>query len=237
MKSLSLIATGLLVGQVAAAAPNWQVTSFSIDPQDLGRVLAAADAMLGSPAAKDMPGTVSLMANLIDGNDPATHSFISAFDSLAEREAFFQKLQADPAWGRFLAAFGPLSEPGSTSRMTFLNSWGEESVEDVVWEIHAFSVSDASGFTAAIDALMASETGKGFPGRVHLSGVSAAGMTSVSHLVSVGFQSEAEAEAWNDRMLATQDWADYVQASEKVSEFRGTWLIRTVKTWGATGAQ
>lgn len=237
MKRVALLAAGLLLGSVASAAPNWQVTSFSMDPQNLSKVLAATDALLSSPAAKEMPGSVSLMANLIDGSDPSTHSFITAFDSLGAREAFFQKLQADDAWGAFLEAFTPLTDPGATSRMTFLKSWGEESGKDVVWEIHAFAVSDAAAFAAALDAFLASGTGKGFPGQVHLSAVAAAGITEVTHLISVGFESQAESETWGDALVGKSDWTAYLDASGASSEFRGTYVIRTVKTWGGSMAE
>ena len=232
MKRTAILAAGLLLGHVASAAPNWQVTSFSMEPQNLAKVLAATDALMSSPSGQMIPGTVSLMVNVIDGSDPSTHSFISSFDSMAAREAFFEKLQADDAWGEFLGAFNPLSDPVAVSRMTILKSWGEESDNDVVWQIHAFTVSDDAAFPAALDAFLGSDTGKGFPGQVHLSAVAAAGMTNVTHLISVGFESEAEAESWGDGMATSSDWAAYLEASGKASEFRGTYIIRTLKTWG-----
>ena len=47
----------------------------------------------------------------------------------------------------------------------------------MVWEIHAFTVTDGTAFTAALDAFLGSDTGKEFPGRAHLSAVAAAGMS------------------------------------------------------------
>ncbi len=41
MKRTAILAAGLLLGHVASAAPNWQVTSFSMDPQNIDKVLAA----------------------------------------------------------------------------------------------------------------------------------------------------------------------------------------------------
>jgi hypothetical protein len=237
MKRFAILAAGLLLAHGASAAPNWQVTSFSVEPQNLAKVMAATDALLSSSVGKTLPGTVSLMVNLIDGNDPSTHSFITAFDSIAEREAFFQKLQADDAWGQFMDVFTPVTNPGGTSRMTFLKSWGEDSDKDVVWQIHAFTVTDDAAFADALDAFLASDAGKDFPGQVHLSAVSAAGMTDVTHLISVGFESEAEAETWGDGVNTTSDWAAYLDVSGKASDFGGTYLIRSLKTWGAPKAE
>ena len=65
--------------------------------------------------------------------------------------------------------------------------------------------------------------------------VAAAGMSPVTHIISVGFESEAEAEKWNDSMIQTKDWASYQKESEEASSFGGAFLIRTIKTWGNTG--
>jgi hypothetical protein len=233
MTRLALLAGGLLLlAHAAGAGQNWQVTSFATDPQNVSKLVAATDKLLASPAGKELTGSVSLMQAVLDGADPATHSYISVFNSMAEREAWFQKMQADPAWNEFLATFAPLTDPASTSRMNTLKSWGPESDADVVWRLHVFDVSDPMAFTKALDTLMASPTGQKGPAQVYLSGVDAAGVTDFTHVISVGYESEAEAEAWIEEISGTEDWAAYLEASGKAAEFGGTFVIRTLKTWG-----
>ncbi len=235
MKRTALLVAGLLlVSTSVAAGPNWQTTGFAISPTNLPKVVAALDKLLGS-ASDDLTGTVSLMANVAGGQDSPSHTLISSFDSRAARETFVQGLLPSPAWTEFTQATSGLLQPRGTSRMDFVKSWGEESDKDVFWEIYAFTVTEPADFSGAIDNLMASGTGKKFPGQVHLSAVAAAGMSPVTHLISVGFESEAEAETWNDSMITTKDWASYQTASEKASTFGGAFLIRTIKTWGNTG--
>jgi len=55
----------------------------------------------------------------------------------------------------------------------------------------------------------------------------------VTAVISVGYASEAEMEAWVATRNASSDWATYLEASGKVSEYLGTNLARTVKRWGA----
>ena len=86
-----------------------------------------------------------------------------------------------------------------------------------------------------IDTLMMSETGKKFPGQVHLSAVAAGGMSPVTHLISVGYESEAQAEAWNQVMLPSNDWEEYTEDAEKVSTYSGGFMVRSIKTWGGSG--
>jgi hypothetical protein len=232
MTRLALLAGGLLLlAHAAGAGQNWQVSSFATEPQNVPKVVAATDKLMAA-LGKEFNGSVSLMQAVLDGADPATHSYISVFNSMAEREAWFQKMQADPAWDAFLSTFAPLSDPVSTSRMNTLKSWGPESDADVVWRLHVFDVSDPMAFTKALDTLMASSTGQKGPAQVYLSEVDAAGVTDFTHVISVGYESEAEAEAWIAELRGTEDWTAYIEASQKAGEFGGTFVIRTLKTWG-----
>lgn len=235
MKRTAVLIAGLLmVSTSAAAGPNWQTVGFTIAPENVSKVVAAMDKLIGSSGDK-LTGNVALMANVAGGEDSASHTIISSFDSRAEREVWFQALVASPAWTEFIQATSGILERHGNSRMNFVKSWGEENDEDVFWEIYAFTVTDLDGFSGAIDVLLASDTGKKFPGQVHLSEVAAAGMSPVTHLISVGFESEAESETWNDSMSTTKDWASYQKASEKASTLGGAFLLRTVRTWGDTG--
>ena len=103
------------------------------------------------------------------------------------------------------------------------------------WEIHAFTVTDATAFVAAIDALQASDAGKTTGAQVYLSEVAAAGLSPATHLISVGFASEAQAEASNAALSATPEWQTYLAASRKVATYEGTFMLRTLATWGNAG--
>jgi hypothetical protein len=233
MTRTALLVAGLLLfSTTATAGPNWQTISFSITPANFPKVMKAMDKLLSS-SADDLTGTVSLMANVAGGE--YSHSIISSFDSRAAREKWTQGLRTSPAWSEFASATAGLLEARGSSRMDFVKSWGKENAKDVFWEIYAFTVTDAAAFSAAIDGLMASGTGKKFPGQVRLSAVAASGISPVTHLISVGFESEAEAETWNDSMITTKDWASYQKASEAASSFAGAFLTRTIKTWGNAG--
>ncbi len=127
-----------------------------------------------------------------------------------------------------------LTQPVSNVMYRTLKRWGEISDDDKVWRAHAFDVTDAPAFLAAVDAFMASETGKKFPGQVFLSAVVAGGLTPVSHVISVGQVNEAAIEAWEQTLQGNADWAAYLEASGKASEYLGNNMVRTVKTWGAS---
>jgi hypothetical protein len=232
MKVIGLIAAGLLLFSQVATAASWAAISFKTTPQSAPKVLAATDKLLGSAVGKEFPGKLLLQVHVADGNDPATHSFIPIYKTAAEREAFMAKLQADPAWGAFMAVITKETQPVSTVWLKTIKSWGEIVDTDHVWEAHSFNVSDPAAFLAAMDKFIGSETGKKFPGQVYLSAVVAGGLSPVSHVVSVGFASEAEMDAWSDLRNGTPDWLTFREESRKVSDYLGTTLARDLKTWG-----
>lgn len=233
MKRIGLAAIGLvLISQAAAASPTWSAISIMTTPQNAPAVLAAADKLMSSPAGQEFPGRMLLQASVADGANPGTHTFVPIYKSTADREAFVQKLQADPAWPLFQATMTKLSQPASTVLYGTIKSWGDINDTDVVWHGHAFAVKDPAAFLAALDTLMASNTGKKFPGQVHLSQVIAGGITPVTHTISVGFASEVEMAAWNDSLVGNADWTAYDSASRASSQYLGGSLSRTLKSWG-----
>ena len=187
---------------------------------------------MSSAAGKEFPGKLLLQAEVADGSDPATHSFIPIYKTDAEREAFVQKLQADPAWNVFLGEMSKLTQPVSTVLYRTMKSWGDFAETDHVWMGHAFKVNDPAAFLAALDKFRASPTGKKFPGQVYLSAVVAGGITPVTHLISVGYASEVEMAAWTATRDASADWAAYLKESRKAAEYLGGNLSRDLKSWG-----
>jgi len=234
MRRLCFAAIGLsfLLGQAAAAAPSWSIIAFSTTAQNAPAVLAAADELMSSEVGKKFPGRLLLQASVANGNSPATHSFVPIYESAKDREEFVQRMQRDPAWQQFLGTMTLATQPVSQTLYRTLKSWGKVSDDDRVWMAHAFNVSDPPAFVAAVDAFLASKTGQKHPGQVHLSSVAAGGLTPVTHVISVGYTSEAEMDAWLDVRDASADWTTYLGASRPTGEYLGSTLSRDLKAWG-----
>jgi hypothetical protein len=236
MRALAFLVTSLLVAGSAVAAENWQALSFSTTAQNLPKVIAATEKFMGTDVGKAMPGTLSIMASTVDGADPATHSFITSMESLAARERWIASLEGNADWIALRDTVAGLAELRATSRMIFVKDWGQSGDSQVVWHLFGLVVNDDAAYLKAMDQLMASETGKKFPGSLYLSSVAAAGMSPVTHVVSVGYASEAEAEVWTATMLPSDDWAAFQRATRGISDRAGSWVLRTLKTWGEAPA-
>lgn len=240
LKTLYGLVAASLLTTLAHAGPGWEVTSFSTSPQNAPKLVAALDQWMAA-GGKDYPGQVTLLFNEADGTDPATHTILVTYASLADQEAFAQRVQTDEQlaaqWDKLMGVFTSLVTPVQTARGAFLRSWGDVDPSDTVWMHHFITAVDAPGVVAALDGWMNSDTGKKMPGQLHLSGVVAGGLGSPSHIVSVGFASQAEMETWNDSLRGNADYAAFLARMRQVAEYHGANMALEVKSWGAPPAQ
>jgi hypothetical protein len=228
-----LAGVGLLASQAALAGPGYSVTGYVTSPANAPQVLAAYKKLNDAPIMKDRKSRGMLMANVVDGANPATHSFVVTYPSMADAEAFSAKLYADPAWSEFLTTLSSLGAPAGTMRLRTLRSWGDISDSDVVWANFSFRVTNPAAFLAATERFLATSTGKSIPGQTHLAAI-AAGGEGATHVIVAGWASEAEAEAWNDKNANNPEWLAYLAELDLSSEFLGTNISRTLAAAGAT---
>lgn len=230
------LALSLMTG-LAHGGPGWDVTSFAASPQNAPKLVAAIDAWMAG-AGGSYPGQVALYANEADGSDPATHTIIATFPSAAANEAYGRQIQEDEKksaeWAKLMAVFTENTTLVQTTRGTFVKSWGEVDPADSVWMHHMITVRDPGALVAAFDRWMNSATGRKAPGQVHLSGVVAGGLGSPSHVVSIGYASQAEAEQWQDSLAGNGDYATFLAAVQQISDYHGANLAVRVKAWGTS---
>lgn len=238
MKLIRLVSTLALAGLMSMAAqagPGWDVLTFSVSPTDAPKMVAAMDAWYAS-SGKSYPGQVTLLFNEADGTDPATHTILQTYPSVAADEAYGQSIQSNPKmmadWNKLVAAVSAIATPVQRARGAFLGSWGDVDPTDTVWMHHFITANDAPAVVAAIDRWMNSPTGKKAPGQLHLSGAVAGGVGSASHIVSVGHASQAEAEQWGDSLRGNSDFAAFMTAMRAAAEYHGANLLIEVKSWG-----
>lgn len=225
-------ASVLLLSAVAFAGPGYQVNGFIVAPANGAKVLAATEKLQSAPIMKQNKGRLLLLANLADGADPATHSFVILYRSVAEYESFSAKLQTDPAWSEFLDTLSALGRSAGTLRLQTMQSWGDVSDKDVVWRNFVFSVANPPAFAATLDRFMQSPTGQKFPGQLHLTALVAGGISPVTHGIVVGYASQAEMEKWNESIAATPEWRAFLSELALSSDFLGSNLSRTIQAWG-----
>lgn len=222
----------IVVAPLAAAAPGSQLITFNVAPGNAPKLVAAFDQYYASSAGQKFKGRATLSAHVADGADPATHSLLLQFHSQAEQETYTKAVTDDPARKQLLDTIAGLGTMVYTGRSRAIRSWGEVSDSDTVWTTIVLTVSDPAGFNAALDAWLASPGGKKFPGQGHLSAITAGGAGTATHVVSLGYASMAEMEAYQDSLVGNPEYAAMQAAMGKASMRVGTYLGQDVKSWG-----
>ena len=90
---------------------------------------------------------------------------------------------------------------------------------------------------SAMRSYSQSATGQAAPGQVHLSAVTAGGVGSASHIISVGWASEAEWESEVQRTAGNPQWNALIRTMRAVAEYHGATLQRDIKSWGKASVE
>ncbi|MEO0983281.1 MAG: hypothetical protein AAFX03_11595 [Pseudomonadota bacterium] len=135
-----------------------------------------------------------------------------------------------------MKAVEPISTPVSEARFAVLDSWGATDTDAMVWIGHMISTDDPGAVVAALTKWRSSSKGSQFPGQGFLSAPIAMGQTDVTHMVHLGYASEAEMEAWSDSLAGNADWRTFLEEINAAADYHGAEMSRTVKVWGASSS-
>lgn len=139
----------LLIPRLAQAGPGWELTSFTTAPRDAPKLVAAVNTWMAGPG-KTYPGRIVLQAHEADGSDPATHSIVALFDSVAggvgsashivsvgyasqaEMESWSKTLAGNADFARFMSEIRAASDYHGANMVGNVASWGSMPMAEVV---------------------------------------------------------------------------------------------------------
>ena len=205
------IAGLLLISQINTvwAAQVWDLYNFKVKPADVSAFVSAFNRLQESEAGKSRVASVHLQRTVFGGEAGATHAIVALYPSRAEFERASQMMNGTAEWRVFQRTMANLAEPVGNSAMETLKGWGTVSNDDVIWEAIRVNVTDTEGFLKAFDSMMASDEAKSFPGELWLSAISygnASVAGTATHTITVGYETMAEMEAWNDQFRRSSAW-------------------------------
>ena len=208
--------------------PGIQLTTFTIAPLDVPKVVAAWDAYMASGVGKQFKGRAVLRQRVADGDDPATHSMAIWFHSQAEYETFTDAALNSSELRALVDAIHPIAPIVATSRSSIVREWGHPTEADVVWLALSTEVNDMAAFNDALDKWLASPMSKKTPGQGYLLSVIAGGRNSPTHVALLGFESFAEIETYRDGLDADVDYQAFQRVLSKATRRLGATLSRDV---------
>jgi len=213
----------LITSMVASAGPNVTFFNVQVMPGKQSDVLAGAQTFMNSDTGKKFTGSLHVNALSFNGKSPATHTFVVLHNSRKEAQAWNQQLLSSQDWADWMATLNAVSTPISQTNMDMVKSWGTIDNDDRYWDATYFSTQDGAAVVAAMDALMATDRFKQFPGQVWLNATAFGGDMihgHTTHMFAVGYRSMEEMENWNDEHRSSAEFATFMGSlSDKV-----TWL-------------
>ena len=210
-----------------AAGQVWAQYDFQVESAEAqAKIIAASNELMSSDFAKEnLKGSVHLDAYISNGSSSATHSFAVLQPSMAAHQDWMMALQTSPEGQKFYSVLNSNSTAVSERINSFIGSYGTASNEDYVWLIHQLTIdpSDTQRLIKAFEQVDKDIEGQ-FPGQFGLSAV-AFGQDDVTHLLTVGYESVAEMESWEDQVASNEGTQKFLKTMSKFAEWKGNDLL------------
>ena len=222
-----LILVMALGAYLVSAGQVWTQFDFQVDsPEAQAKIIAASNELMSTNFAKEnLKGSVHLDVYISNGSSPATHSFAVLQPSMAAHQEWMMALQNNPEGQKFFRALNENSTPVNERINSFIGSYGTASNSDNVWLIHQLRIdpADTQRLIKAFEQVDKDIEGQ-FPGQFGLSAV-AFGQDDVTHLLSVGYESVAEMESWEDKVATNEGTQKFLKTMSKFAEWKGNDLL------------
>ena len=210
-----------------AAGQVWAQYDFQVESAEAqAKIIAASNELMSSDFAKEnLKGSVHLDVYISNGSSSATHSFAVLQPSMAAHQDWMMALQTSPEGQKFYSVLNSNSTAVSERINSFIGSYGTASNEDYVWLIHQLTIdpSDTQRLIKAFEQVDKDIEGQ-FPGQFGLSAV-AFGQDDVTHLLTVGYESVAEMESWEDQVASNEGTQKFLKTMSKFAEWKGNDLL------------
>ena len=234
MKKIILLAA-LLASSICFSSPTWIEYLMKVDsPQNAAKIVAATDKFMSSEFVKNnFKGSLHLNAYIAGGKVDETHSFAILQPSLAEHEIWMAKV-SDPnneEVRKFSSVINANSERVGNRINTFIQTYGTPSNKDSVWAIYPFrtkpsNIEDIVEATEDLDKSIKNS----FPGQFGLSERMAGGGMQ-THLYTVGYESLAEMEQWEDSAPRDAGVSPFDREMDKLVEWYEREIVRNIRVY------
>lgn len=208
---------------VVQAAPVEAVIGLDVD--NSRAFVSAMDAMFESGA---MDGyDLTIWANAFDGTNPATHTLVASFDGYESYDRLTRQRLDHSGWLEFLQAIEGTST--GTSSLMAVEAFKAGEIADSHRSGVAFimTVRDPAKYAAEFSKLTRAQ---GHPGSIRLMQLRYGSM-GATHAVVMTAPSSAAMNEYLDKLLASEDYADFVDEVGDIRTINTVNNYALVKRW------
>lgn len=212
----------LSFGSFSAYAEVEQVTDLTVT--NPGALIATIDQYVASGELQSQ--SVTLLAHIHDGVNPATHTVVAIYDDLETLESAMEARANSAAWATLLRSTASISKANSTSLALQRRTWGDD-----LWDEGGYlaavlvNAADNASWLAAMDQWNRTNKMKN-PGMVRIVKLRGA---PANHAVLIGSSSYADLINFMEGVEASAEFATLRGAAE--SRVVGTTYYKVAKVW------
>ena len=180
----------------------------------------------------DAGQTVTLLANLFDGDAPATHTIVADFPDYESWEELDGRRAGSAAWAQQTRASAGISSIVGSSLMLRVTDNGESWSAGDFLAVVPVTVSGRSGvatYVAAFQEMIDSDMGEEAPGLIRLVASRAGGETS--HIALITAPTFVALNEYMDSFGEREGYQTFVSGVDGLSRVVGGQVLRIVKVW------
>ena len=185
-------------------------------------VAGSMQSFMASEYGQNRQVSVSLVQNVSNGTNMATHQINVLYPTPETMEASAARNSASADWMRYMMtmrdSIEPVGENLFTIEMAKLNE-GLANTPGAVGMLTTFQVINAKEFMSAFEKLMSSDTANNWPGDIYFGRVIGAGENEATHWVNAMSKDMATLLKANTAMMSSKDMAAYSKEVANAREF------------------
>ncbi len=224
MKNLLMLFT--LLGASTVLADNHTASetaygmAFEFRATNPSAVAGSMRSFMATESGQSRLVSVSLVQNVSNGTNMATHQINVLYPSPETMEANNARNAASADWARYMRTMRESIEPVSENLFTIEMAKLNEDIANTpgtVGMLTTFKVSDPAAFMKAFEKLMSSETATKWPGDIYFGRGLGAGENEATHWINALSKDMATLLNANTALMGTKDMATY---SKSVADAR-----------------
>ena len=196
--------------------------AFEFTATNPAAVAGSMRSFMASEYGQNRQVSVSLVQNVSNGTNMATHQINVLYPTPETMEASAARNSASADWMRYMMtmrdSIEPVGENLFTIEMAKLNE-GLANTSGTVGMLTTFKVTDAKAFMSAFEKLMSSDMANNWPGDIYFGRVIGAGENEATHWVNAMSKDMATLLKANTAMMSSKDMATYSRGVADAREF------------------
>ena len=219
---MMLVGTNPLFADDHTASATAYGMAFEFTATNPAAVAGSMRSFMASEYGQNRQVSVSLVQNVSNGTNMATHQINVLYPTPETMEASAARNSASADWMRYMMtmrdSIEPVGENLFTIEMAKLNE-GLANTPGAVGMLTTFKVTDAKEFMSAFEKLMSSDTANNWPGDIYFGRVIGAGENEATHWVNAMSKDMATLLKANTAMMSSKDMAAYSKEVANAREF------------------